>query len=176
MNGTRKRGVFMGKISDNDPMGEMLSLFPNETFLTQISFVEDFLAPLLALLEKEQDSPWRTLEAHSLLKCFDLLGIKEYLTSSLRMSKDSSTTMEVEPSRSSSKSWMTWGMTANGSCLTAKISESRNTEKGFLLSQILEENPDPKYFLSESSVEMLLKRTNKNIEEGRGFFPTFLRP
>jgi hypothetical protein len=172
----RKRERFMAKISGKDPMEETLNLFPNETFQTQISFVEDFLVPLSALLESEQGSPWKTLEAHSLLKCLDLLGIKEYLISSLRMSKDSSITTEEKPLESSSKSWMAWGMTVNGNCLTAKTSESHNTEKGFSLSQILEENPDPKYFLSESSVEALLRRTNKNIEEGRGFFPTFLRP
>ena len=71
---------------------------------------------------------------------------------------------------------MAWGMTVNGNCLTAKISESRNTEKGYSLSDILEENPDQKYFLSEEQVEAMMKRTRKNEKEGRGFSPTFLRP
>jgi hypothetical protein len=166
----------MHETSENNPMEETLNLFPNETFLTPISWLEDFLAPLLALLESEQDFPWRTLEAHSLLKCLDSLGIKEYHTSSLRMSKDSSTTTKDEPSESSSASWMTWGMTVNGSCLTAKTSVSRNTENGYSLSQILEDNPDQKYFLSDKQVEAMMARTRANEKVGRGFSPTFLRP
>jgi DNA (cytosine-5)-methyltransferase 1 len=106
----------------------------------------------------------------------DSLTKNQYLISSLRMSKDSSITTEEEPSKSSSKSWMAWGMTVNGNCLTAKISESRNTEKGYSLSDILEESPDQKYSLSEEQVEAMMKRTRKNEKEGRGFSPTFLRP
>jgi DNA (cytosine-5)-methyltransferase 1 len=89
--------------------------------------------------------------------------------------KDSSTMTREEPLKSSSRSWMAWGMTVNGSCLTAKISESHSIEKGFSLSDILEENPDQKYFLSESQVERMMSRTKANKEEGRGFSPTFLQ-
>jgi hypothetical protein len=44
---------------------------------------------------------------------------------------------------------MNWGMTANGKCLTAKISESHRIGKECSLSDILEEQVDQKYFLSE---------------------------
>ena len=166
----------MHETSETNLTDETLELFPLETFQTRTSLLEDFLVPLLALQGKERDSLWRTQEALLLLKCFDSLGIKEYLTFSLKMSKDSSTTTEEEPSESSWKSWMGWGMTVNGSCLTAKISESRNTEKGYSLSDILEESPDQKYSLSEKQVEAMMKRTRKNEKEGSGFSPTFLRP
>jgi hypothetical protein len=44
---------------------------------------------------------------------------------------------------------MNWGMTVNGKCLTARISESHRTGKECSLSDILEEQVDQKYFLSE---------------------------
>ena len=107
---------------------------------------------------------------------FRLAHENPYRISSLRMLKDSLTTTEEEPLKSSSKSWMAWGMTANGNCLTARISASRNTENGYSLSEILEENPDPKYFLSDEQVTEIMRRTKQNKKEGRGFSPTFLQP
>jgi hypothetical protein len=166
----------MPEISENNLMEETFEMFPLETFQVPTYWLEDSLARLFQLQESELASPWMTLEGHSLLKCLDSLTKNQYLISSLRMSKDSSITTEEEPSKSSSKSWMAWGMTVNGNCLTAKISESRNTEKGYSLSDILEESPDQKYSLSEEQVEAMMKRTRKNEKEGRGFSPTFLRP
>lgn len=133
-------------------------LFEPKTYQKQISFVEDFLVPLFRLQGKDRVSIWKMPEALSLLKCFAWLGIEEYHTYFLKMLKDSSTTMKEEPSESYSKSWMAWGMTLNGNYLTAKISESRNTGKGCSLSQILEENPDQKYFLSEKQVKRMLEK------------------
>jgi hypothetical protein len=166
----------MPEISENNPTDETLELFPLETFQVPTSLLEDSLARLFQSQVSELASPWMTPEGHSLLKCLDSLGIKEYRTSSLRMSKDYLVTTGDEPSKSSLKPWMAWGMTVNGNCLTAKISASRNTEKGFSLSQILEESPDPKYFLSEKQVSRLLERAEVNKEQGRGFSPTFLQP
>ena len=166
----------MPEISENNLTDEILEMFPLETFLMPTSSLEDSLVRLFQLRESELDSPWMTPEGHSLLKCLDSLTKNQYRISSLRMSKDSSTTTEEEHSKSSSKSWMAWGMTVNGNCLTAKISESHSTEKGFSLSDILEETPDQKYFLSEEQVERMMNRKRKNEQEGRGFSPTFLRP
>ena len=166
----------MHETSETNLTDEILELFPLENFLMPTSLLEDSLVQLFQLQEKELDFLWTTPEGHSLLKCLDSLTKNQYLISSLRMSKDSSITTEEEPSKSSSKSWMAWGMTVNGNCLTAKISESRNTEKGYSLSDILEESPDQKYSLSEEQVEAMMKRTRKNEKEGRGFSPTFLRP
>ena len=52
--------------------------------------------------------------------------------------------------------WMSWGMMSNGLCLTQKTSVSPRTESGSLLSDILEENVPPKYFLSPTATERLL--------------------
>ena len=166
----------MHETSDTNLTDEILEMFPLETFLMPTSSLEDSLVRLFQLQESELDFPWMTPAGHSLLKCLDSLTKNPYRISSLRMSKDSSITTEEEPSKSSLKSWMAWGMTVNGNCLTAKISASRNTEKGYSLSDILEVTPDQKYFLSEQQVEAMMKRTRKNEKEGRGFSPTFLRP
>ena len=166
----------MHETSDTNLTDEILEMFPLETFLMPTSSLEDSLARLFQLQESELGSPWTTPAGHSLLKCLDSLTKNPYRISSLRMSKDYSTTTEEEHSKSSSKSWMAWGMTVNGSCLTAKISASHSTEKGYSLSDILEVTPDQKYFLSEQQVEAMMKRTRKNEKEGRGFSPTFLRP
>ena len=166
----------MQETSESNQTQETSELFEPKTYQKQISFVEDFLVPLFRLQGKDRASLWKIQEAHSLLKCFAWLGIEEYLTYFLKMSKDSSPMMEEQPSESYWKSWMRWGMTLNGNFLTAKISESHSTEKGFSLSDILEETPDQKYFLSAQQVEAMLSRTRKNEKEGRGFSPTFLRP
>ena len=166
----------MQETSDTNPTDEILEMFPLETFLMPTSSLEDSLARLFQLQESELDSPWMTPAGHSLLKCLDSLTKNPYRISSLRMSKDSSITTEEEPSKSSSKSWMAWGMTVNGNCLTARISASHNTENGYSLSEILEENPDQKYFLSDEQVTEIMRRTKQNKKEGRGFSPTFLQP
>lgn len=165
----------MQKISETNLTDEIYAMLPLEISPMPTLSLEDSLARLFQSQENEQGSVWMTPEGLSLLKCLDSLGIKPYRTSFLRMSKVSSTTTEDAPSKSSSKSWMAWGMTANGSCLTAKISVSHNTENACSLSQILEENPDQKYFLSEEQVERMMNRKRKNEQEGRGFSPTFLQ-
>ena len=166
----------MPEISENNPTHEILELFPLETFLMPTSLLEDSLVRLFQSQESEQDFPWMTPAGHSLLKCLDSLTKNQYLIFSLRMSKDSSTTTTEELLELSFPSWMKWGMTVNGNCLTAKILASRNTENESFLSEILEATPDQRYFLSESQVESMMKRVRKNQNEGRGFFPTFLQP
>ena len=146
-------------------MDETLRLFNPEIYRTQISFAEDFLAPLLALLEHDPDFRWTTQEALSLLRCFASLGINEYRTYYLRMSQDYSTMIQDGHSKLSSVSWMRWGMTVNGNYLTANISESHSTEKESSLSEILEATPDPKYFLSDKQTEKMLAQTkNKKLK------------
>ena len=54
------------------------------------------------------------------------------------------------------------GMTVNGKCLTARISESRRTGKGCSLSDILEDSPDQKYFLSEKQARYIQNQINKS--------------
>ena len=129
---------------------EQLTLLP---YQNTPSSVRDFLANLSLLLGSEADL--QILEAHSSMKLCESLGLKEPRIYSLRTSKDSSPTTGEEPLGQSFKRWMNLGMTASGKCLTARISPSRRTGSECSLSQILEENPDPKYYLSEKQVKSL---------------------
>ena len=95
--------------------------------------------------------------------------VKESHMYSLKMLRDCSTTMEEEPLELSSQVWMNWGMTSNGNVLTARISESHRTGNESLLSDILEENPDQKYFLSEGALQRMTDRAKKHKEKGNGF-------
>src|SRR3990167_2877084 len=61
--------------------------------------------------------------------------------------------MKGELSPQSSPRLMSWGMTSNGKCLTARISESPRIGKECSLLEILEERPDQKYFLSEKATQ-----------------------
>jgi hypothetical protein len=67
---------------------------------------------------------------------------------------------------------MSWGMTSNGKCLTARITESPRTGKECSLSDILEEHVDQKYFLSEKAVAGILNHKEKNKAKGNGFGAT----
>jgi hypothetical protein len=58
---------------------------------------------------------------------------------------------------------MNWGMTVNGRCLTAKTSEYLRTGNVCSLSQILEQNPDPKYFLSEKQTAHIQKVMGRQL-------------
>ena len=65
-------------------------------------------------------------------------------------------TTKGEPLESSSNRLLNWGMTVNGNYLTANIIEFHNIEKEYLLSDILEDQVDEKYYLSEKSVRGML--------------------
>ena len=75
---------------------------------------------------------------------------------SLKTSRDSSTTTEEIPLRSSSQRWMNWGTTWNGKCLTARILESPKIGSVCSLSDILEENVPEAFFLSAEKVNNLI--------------------
>ena len=57
----------------------------------------------------------------------------------------------------SSPRLMKWGMTSNGKCLTAKITEYHKTGNECSLSDILEEQVDQKYFLSSERMKILMR-------------------
>ena len=50
--------------------------------------------------------------------------------------------------------WMKSGMTQNGKCLTAPSSMYLSIEKGYTLSDILEEEVEEKYFLSKEKINL----------------------
>ncbi len=53
---------------------------------------------------------------------------------------------------------MSWGMISNGVCITARISESRNSEGGCTLSQVLEAEVPERYFLSPAAMRKILNK------------------
>lgn len=127
---------------------EQLTLLP---YQTTTSSVRDFLARVSQLLESVKDSKIR--EAHYFLRYAESYGLRDLAMYSLRMLKGFCPPTMERPFSPSSDSWMTLGMTVNGRCLTARISVSHKTERGCSLSDILEDNPDQKYFLSERQTQ-----------------------
>ena len=75
---------------------------------------------------------------------------------SSKMSRAYSVTTRERHFKQSSPHWMSWGMMLNGRCLTVKISKCRKTEKGSLLSDILEDTVPDSYFLSEEKTAQLI--------------------
>jgi len=116
--------------------------------------LEASLASLLASLESEV--ALTTPEGQCSLNLREYCEQNNLDYSSLKTLKDFSATMAAELLQPSSKRLMNWGMTVNGKCLTAKITESHRTGKECSLSDILEEQVDPKYFLSETIQKRLL--------------------
>lgn len=151
----------MQEILDTTQTAETLELFSQTTFQKLNSCAEDSRARLFQLLESDLDSQQKTLEVLFFLKSVGFSDTNEYRMFSLKMSKDCSTTTAEEPLLSSSQVLMNWGTTFNGKLLTAKISESHKIGSGYLLSDILEENPDPKYFLSDDALQRMFKRKIK---------------
>src|SRR3712207_5143425 len=74
---------------------------------------------------------------------------------SWKTSKAYSVTTRERHFEQSSPHWMSWGMMSNGRCLTVKISKFPKTERGSLLSDILEDSVPDSYFLSEEKTTQL---------------------
>jgi len=120
---------------------------------TTTSLPQDFHAKLLALLENAEDL--MTPEELSSLKSQGYLKINSRSSLYLKMLKDFYLMTTETLSRPSSPRLQNWGMTFNGKCLTARISESHRIGKECSLSDILEDNPDQKYFLSEQAIQRM---------------------
>ena len=155
----------MNATSDTNQIQETLDLFDQMKSQMQNFYAVDSRARLSALLESDLDSRQKILAVLSFLKSVAFSETNEYLMFSLKTSRDSSTTMGEEPLLSSSQVLMNWGTTFNGKLLTAKISESRKIENGYSLSDILEDNPDPKYFLSDSAFQKMFSKKKKERKE-----------
>ena len=139
-------------------------------FQTTICSRRDFLARVSALLEKGGDL--RTQGEHYFLTSAESFELNDPAIVCLKTSKDSYPTTTGKLSRLSWNRWQNWGMTANGRCLTARISEFPRIGKECSLSDILEKNPNQKYFLSEKSMKTL----EREIQKGRNISPLRLRP
>ena len=122
-------------------------------YQTLNSWLGDFLAKLSVWLVSGEGLT--TQEVRCFLKSQELLNKSSHAFYSLRTSKGCYLTTKETRSILSSPRLMNWGMTANGKCLTAKISGSHKTGKECSLSDILEEHPDQKYFLSEEAAQKI---------------------
>lgn len=114
----------------------------------------DFLVRLFQ--SPENDKAFATHEARCFLRLHGLLGKSNHAFFCLKTSKGFYLTTKDIHSVPSSQRLMNWGMTSNGKCLTARISAFRKTASACSLSDILEEQPDRKYFLSKRVVRRLL--------------------
>lgn len=121
---------------------------------TLIASSAAFLANLLA--SQECDEGLKTQEVRSFLTSHGYLGKSNHAIVSLRTSKGYYLTMKGAHSLPSSPRLMSWGMTVNGKCLTARISVSPKTGNASTLSDILEEHPGQKYFLSEEQTKRIM--------------------
>jgi len=130
---------------------------------TTTSLPQDFHAKVLALLENGKGLMTQGGLFSSTSPGYLKLKTQDY--SFLRMLKDCYLTTLEALSKPSSPRLQNWGMTSNGKCLTARISVSPRTENGCSLSDILEEQVDPKYFLSEYAMS---KMKLKGLDTWRG--------
>lgn len=114
-------------------------------------YVEDFPVKL----SQSQESNWdlRTLEELCSMKLLERPNKSNHAIYSLRTSETYYHTTKGKRSRECLKSYMTWGMTLNGKCLTARISEFPKTENVCSLSDILEENVPQEFFLSQEKIQ-----------------------
>jgi len=113
---------------------------------TLTSFAQAFLAKAFPL--QEADKALATSAENSSLTWPASLTPNTHASYCLKTFAGFSLTRTGQRRCAVSKSLMTWGMTFNGKCLTARILASHKIENASTLSDILEANPDPKYFLS----------------------------
>ena len=138
-----------------------LSILPDSP--TSTSSLEDSPAKHLVLLESGGDLTTPE-ELYSLTsQGFSKKNNQE--TSYWKMSKDCYLMTEEELSKPLSPRLLNWGIVWNGKCLTQRISESHRIGKECSLSDILEEQVDQKYFLSEKATENLKKYLNLTIQD-----------
>ena len=160
------------KTNQTDETSEQFTLMKSQMPTYSL---EDFHARLSALLASEQDLVQKIHEVLSFLRSADFSLVKESHIYSLKTLKGCSTTTEGEPLELSSQVWMNWGMTCNGNVLTAKILESHRVGNESSLSEILETDPDPKYFLSEDAIQRMVFKTERNKLLNRGFKPQIIK-
>lgn len=125
-----------------------------KNYQTLTSWSEDFRARLSVLLANEVDLT--TSEGHSFLTSQGFCQKKDPDIWYSKMLKVYLVMTAAKLSRQSLGFLPTWGIEWNGKYLTAKTSEFPKTESGCSLSDILEENVDPKYFLSLEQTERIL--------------------
>ena len=130
---------------------EMQQQLFQENSLTSTSSLEDFLAKLFPWLDSEEAGT-----THGVRSFLTSHGFLEKRSPDIFYSKTLEvyflTTMDVL-SRQFLKFSPTLGIWSNGKFSIVRTSESRRIGKECLLSDILQENVDQKYFLSEKAMK-----------------------
>lgn len=130
-----------------------------KNFQTLISLLADFRVRHFLSQANAEDSAIR--EARCFFKSHGSLGKSNHAFFCLKTLKGFYLTTRGVHSAPSSPRFQNWGMTVSGKCLTAKISAFPKAENACLLLDILEEQPDQKYFLSETTWHRGIKRIHK---------------
>lgn len=125
----------------------------------------DSLAKLSASLDNGEDLT--TLGEHFFTRLRESLGAKDLALWCLRTSRGYSITTKGKLSPLSSIHWGNLGMSINGDWLIVATSAFHKIGNESSLSQILEELPDQKYFLSQLVVERILMKSRKSPEIGK---------
>lgn len=130
-------------------------LFPSNS-QTSIYLLRDSLARAFQLLVGEKECRARILEVLYSLKFGELQGINDLEHYCLKMCQDCSHLREARIFTPFFNRWMKSGMMSNGIVLTLRISEYHKAENVYSLSDILEEQVDKKYFLSERMIKGIM--------------------
>jgi hypothetical protein len=121
-------------------------------------FAVDSPAKTLVLQEKGLDSLVQEVDFSTML-CVSQRIPKQKL-SSWKMCRDFYQAIKVATLEQSSLHWTTQGIaTSSGVFLIRNSSESPNGAEESLLSQVLEQNPLPKYLLSAKAAQGILRRS-----------------
>jgi len=156
---TSTQSKFTKNISQNTRSMEMYQKLHGQMLKILTSWWVGFLVKPFRLLVNAK--ALTTQGVHSSLKSLGVHRKNNHAFYCLKMLKGFYLTTKGKLSVLSSIHWMNLGMTSNGKCLTVKTSESPRIGKECSLSDILEEEVDPKYFLSEKAVRGLLKGQSK---------------
>ena len=112
---------------------------------------------LVRIFNKEENIQ-RLTEELKLLKSKGLLGDK-YLRFIFEVDLDVLITPSGNESGKDDRRWYDWGMAKDGQIVTSKIPKTEKTSD-VVLADVLENNPDEKYFLDKDKAEKLLKYFN----------------
>src|SRR5699024_9387819 len=118
------------------------------------SSLEGFHVKPFQSLENEED--FQTLEEHFFSRLQERPNKSNHAFYSLKTLKGYYLTIKGRHSLPLFQRWMRSGIMLNGKCLTQKTLEYRKTENVSSLSDILEENVDEKYYLSEKTIQRLM--------------------
>jgi len=160
VNGTNTPTKSSNTDSQTSRTGETVQKSIQANYQTLICSVEDFLAKHSQSLEKGE--VLKIPEVQCFLRLREYLKLKDLKLYSSKTSKAYSITTKGKLLESSFKRWMNWGIMFNGWFLTANFSEFPRTERGYSLSEILEENVDQKYYLSEKQTTNLISNISNN--------------